>query len=588
MMKFKMKSLALAVGTVLGGISLIPSVQAVQLATDGLGEALIVPYYTTRAGWNTLINITNTSAEAVAVKVRFHEGYNSRDVFDFNVVLSPYDVWNGWVENGTGNVPRFKTNDNSCTIPQIVPGGAGQLFQGGGANGILAYTSPTGGVQAADGGPTDTERMREGYIVLMEMGSASGGAAYTASLHNSAGIPADCASLRTLFSVPTGITALRAAFPNYVANPLKGSFSLVNSSLGQNAAGTATTLADFFKLNPTDANDSHSLVTLQLSPTGVGGTGSLLTSFLEPDLHSTNTPGFVLWDGGGTTGNAIATPGTAEVATTAQPGPDQVLGGIDAVSFVLGRTNVVNQWARNTEATNGWATASDWVVTFPTKRFYTDQATHQFAARATGRPFTTPLPATVPPTPQTARWSGITAGGNPGTPADPNATPPAPAIANAWGITSAANPFNQLFTASTGTGGNGESCDPVTYNIWNREENIIVGEGGPVFSPAPSTPGNAICGEVNVLDFDGSRILGSADALYANISDLPGPNGWMDLNLQNTTSNGGFGLPVIGFSIITRATSSGSLNEAFIVDHAYKRNIPAAAVGNITVTVPGP
>ncbi|MCC8992952.1 MAG: hypothetical protein LM550_04545 [Candidatus Contendobacter sp.] len=588
MMKFKMKSLALAVGTVLGGISLIPSVQAVQLATDGLGEALIVPYYTTRAGWNTLINITNTSAEAVAVKVRFHEGYNSRDVFDFNVVLSPYDVWNGWVENGTGNVPRFKTNDNSCTIPQIVPGGAGQLFQGGGANGILAYTSPTGGIQAADGGPTDTERMREGYIVLMEMGSASSGSAYNASLHNPAGIPADCAGLRTLFSTVgtggdtgTGITALRAAFPNYVANPLKGSFSLVNSSLGQNAAGTMTTLADFFKLNPNDANDSHSLVTLQLSPTGVGGTGSLLTSFLEPDLHSTNTPGFVLWDGGGTTSNTFATPGTAEVATTAQLGPDQVLGGIDAVSFVLGRTNVVNQWARNTEATNGWATASDWVVTFPTKRFYTDQATHQFAARAAGRPFTTPPATAAPPVagvggPQTARWSGITASGT--------AAP---------GITSLANPFAQLFTQTgppTASGAlTGQSCDPVTYDIWNREEEqIIVGEGGPVFSPAPSTPGNAICGEVNVLDFDGSRILGSADALYANISDLPGPNGWMDLNLQNTASNANFGLPVIGFSIITRATSSGSLNEAFIVDHAYKRNLPVGTVNNITVTVPTP
>ena len=574
MMKFKMKSLALAVGTVLGGISLIPSVQAVQLATDGLGEALIVPYYTTRAGWNTLINITNTSAEAVAVKVRFHEGYNSRDVFDFNVVLSPYDVWNGWVENGTGNVPRFKTNDNSCTIPQIVPGGAGQLFQGGGANGILAYTSPTGGIQAADGGPTDTERMREGYIVLMEMGSASSGPAYNASLHSSAGIPADCASLRTLFSTVgtggdtgTGITALRAAFPNYVANPLKGSFSLVNSGLGQNAAGTMTTLADFF-VKPTAGN---SLVTLQLSPTGVGGSGSLLSSFLEPDLHSTNTPGFVLWDGG-------ATATTAEVATTAQLGPDQVLGGIDAVSFVLGRTNVVNQWARNTDATNGWATASDWVVTFPTKRFYTDQATHQFAARAAGRPFTNPNSAGPGPgtTLNSARWSGITASGLPYP-----------------GITSAANPFAQLFTQTglpTASGAlTGQSCDPVTYDIWNREEEqIIVGEGGPVFSPAPSTPGNAICGEVNVLDFDGSRILGSADALYANISDLPGPNGWMDLNLQNTASNANFGLPVIGFSIITRATSSGSLNEAFIVDHAYKRNLPVGTVNNITVTVPTP
>ena len=99
MMKCNIKKMALAVGTVLGGLSMVPSAQAVNLATDGLGQSLIFPYYTTRAGWNTLFNITNTSDQIVAVKVRFHEGYNSRDVFDFNVVLSPKDVWNGTVSN---------------------------------------------------------------------------------------------------------------------------------------------------------------------------------------------------------------------------------------------------------------------------------------------------------------------------------------------------------------------------------------------------------------------------------------------------------------------------------------------------------
>jgi hypothetical protein len=102
-----------------------------------------------------------------------------------------------------------------------------------------------------------------------------------------------------------------------------------------------------------------------------------MTSYLEPDLHSSNTPAFVLQDGG-------AGASTAQVLTTADTGPDQVLGGADAVSFVLARTNVINQWALNTDATNGWITASDWVVTFPTKRFYTDQSTILYAGRANG------------------------------------------------------------------------------------------------------------------------------------------------------------------------------------------------------------
>ena len=65
MAKFKLKQLALAVGVAVGGMGMVPSVQAVNLATDGLGQVLIFPYYTTRAGWNTLFNITNTSAEEI-------------------------------------------------------------------------------------------------------------------------------------------------------------------------------------------------------------------------------------------------------------------------------------------------------------------------------------------------------------------------------------------------------------------------------------------------------------------------------------------------------------------------------------------
>ena len=55
-----------------------------QVAQDHLGQALIFPYYTVRGGWMTLFGVTNTSDQIVAVKVRFRESYNSRDVLDFN------------------------------------------------------------------------------------------------------------------------------------------------------------------------------------------------------------------------------------------------------------------------------------------------------------------------------------------------------------------------------------------------------------------------------------------------------------------------------------------------------------------------
>jgi len=522
MMKFKMKQMALAVGAVLGGMSMVPAVQAVNLATDGLGQALIFPYYTTRAGWNTLFNITNTSDQVVALKVRFHEGFNSRDVFDFNVIMSPYDVWNGTLSNGAGNVPVFSTSDNTCTAPAIPAGG--QLFQtdnlASPANGLLAYTGA-----AADTGPATTDRMREGYVSVIMMGASPVAGLAASAVHTAASVPANCLALQRAFGLvnpatgqrpanpaerDTNLANLRAAFPNYAVNPLKGAFSLVNAANGWNASGEAVTLANFFV--PAGADPAYrvsNLITAQLPLDQVGGV--FTDSFQEPELSAANTAGQVL-----------AVDDTVLASAVAE--------GAEAVSFVLQRASVVNQWANlNASATSAWTVKSDWVVTYPTKRFYADQATHQFAGRAAGRP-------------------GLPAGLAPFT-----------------------NPFRV----------DGRSCDAVGYAIYDREERSPVTTGGPVFSPAPSTPGNQLCQEVNVLTFGSAdsttNVLKSpmgGNTLAANVpaSVLPSQNGWMQLNFTNAAG----ALPVVGFAVINRTEPTGILNESFVVDHAYIR--PAAPV----------
>lgn len=481
----KMKQVALAVGTVFGTLSLLPSAQAVNLATDGLGQTLIFPYYTTRAGWNTLINITNTSNEVVVAKVRFHEGYNSRDVFDFNVIMSPHDVWNGTLSNGAGDVPSFSTSDKSCTAPAIPAGGV--VFNDGvNTNGLLAYTGT-----AADGGPVTTDRMREGYISVVMMGTSPATGLAANAVHTAAGVPANCAALRSAFALQgTDLATLRAAFPNYAVNPLKGAFSLVNAGNGWNASSEAVTLANF---------STVPLITAQLPPDKVP---AFTDSFHEPDLNSGNTLAQVLL-----------------ADNTVSPGPT---GGADAVSFVLQRTSVVNQWANLDAAppANPWEVRSDWVVTFPTKRFYADNyPAVLFAGRYTGHPG---LPAGV-----------------------------APFLADYFG----------------------RSCVDVGYTIYNREEQQITKVGEPVFSPAPSQPGDQLCQEVNVLTFGAgdtvTNVLKSPmgnGTLSGNVATLPGPNGWMQLNF--TTSGA---LPVVGFSVINRTEPTGILNESFIVDNAYIR-----------------
>ena len=505
MVKFKMKQMALAVGAVLGGMSMVPAVQAVNLATDGLGQVLIFPYYTTRAGWNTLFNITNTSDQVVALKVRFHEGYNSRDVFDFNVIMSPYDVWNGTLSNGPGNVPVFSTSDTTCTVPAIPAGG--QPFQGSGANGLLAYTGAS-----ADSGPATTDRMREGYVDVVMMGASPVAGLAASAVHTAARVPANCAALRAAFGLQgTTIAGLRAAFPNYNVSPLKGAFSLVNAANGWNAGGSAVTLADFY--DPTVAGAAPNLITAQLPPDQVGNVYT--DSFHQPELTNANTPGEVL--------SAVG----ALLTSTATSGAD-------AVSYVLQRASVVNQWANlNASATSAWTVKSDWVITYPTKRFYADVATHQFAGRATGR---TGLPAGL-------------------------------------------SPFTNIYSA-------GGSCDAVAFGAYDREEQQTLPPGGPVFSPAPSAPGNQLCQEVNVLSFGAAGavtgVLGAPTGpgtLGANVpaSALPGENGWMQLNFLNgkvvapPPSAATSALPAVGFTVINRTDPNGLLNESYLVDHAYIR-----------------
>ena len=66
---------------------------AVNLNPDGLGQVLLYPYYTVNGGQQTVLSVINTTAVGKAVKVRFLEGYNSREVLDFNLFLSEFDVW---------------------------------------------------------------------------------------------------------------------------------------------------------------------------------------------------------------------------------------------------------------------------------------------------------------------------------------------------------------------------------------------------------------------------------------------------------------------------------------------------------------
>ena len=72
----------------------LQNAHAVYVAQDGIGQALIYSYYTANGEHDTLFSIVNPhGSPPKAVKVRFLEGKNSKEVLDFNLYLSKYDVW---------------------------------------------------------------------------------------------------------------------------------------------------------------------------------------------------------------------------------------------------------------------------------------------------------------------------------------------------------------------------------------------------------------------------------------------------------------------------------------------------------------
>ena len=123
MHKFKRNSLTLALVAAIGSVGIAGTASAaVHLSDNDQGQVLIYPYYTTRAGHDTYLSVLNTSALSKALKVRFYEGKNGRDVLNFNVYLSPYDIWTAAIVN-TANGAKIITADHTCTAPAIPAGG---------------------------------------------------------------------------------------------------------------------------------------------------------------------------------------------------------------------------------------------------------------------------------------------------------------------------------------------------------------------------------------------------------------------------------------------------------------------------------
>ena len=336
---FKRKALFTAVAA---GLGVAGTAEAVYLNPNGTGQVLVYPYYTVQsaggASWNTYITVVNTTTQAKAVKVRVLEGKTSAEVLDFNLFLSPNDVWTAAivpVDATATSAGRLLSFDTSCTAPPIPAGGVDfRNYQ---------YAPGTGGNNLPG---TGVDRTREGYVEIIEMATLSGAVATNVTHSASTGIPANCAAVQgTAFVPPVG-----QLLPP--TGGLMGTGTLINVGNGQDAGYKADALEAW-------SNTSQYTVPTSVSP----NLGDAI-----PAVSLVVNAGTIV---GGVGGASMGI--TAYLTNFGILPLSSVPAGARAVASVYMHSAVMNEYILDTATQSN----TDWVVTQPLKNLF---VTNTFAA----------------------------------------------------------------------------------------------------------------------------------------------------------------------------------------------------------------
>jgi hypothetical protein len=326
---FKRKALFTAVVAGLGTVA--GTAEAVFIAPNGTGQALVYPYYTARSNgtdsWNTYISVVNTTDDAKAVKVRVLEGRTSAEVLDFNLFLSANDVWAAAIVP-TADGAKIITGDNSCTAPEI-PFPDGQNFRN------FQYVG-----QAAALGRT-LDRTREGYIEVIEMAQLTG--TFAAAVTHANGVPDDCPAVR--------VNDYTIDFAGEFFEPsggLMGTGTLISPNTGLDAGYKADALDAFSDVETLTGPGATTPSLQQTSPT----TGVIFNSGWDP-LNLNSMAATVYRLDYGVTFSSHATPGA------------------QALASIFMHETVMNEYILD----EGTASLTDWVLTQPAKNFFVDDVT---------------------------------------------------------------------------------------------------------------------------------------------------------------------------------------------------------------------
>ena len=486
-MKMKAISVAVAASVAAGGAALSQA-DHMYLNHEGLGEVLLFPFYDAENGNATNFHIVNTTDRVKAVKIRFLEYKNSQEVLDFNLYLSAEDHFAfGVIMDPNGAGGAIITSDNSCTVPAL--GSPNNGFDGTtteNADGSITRIQPftTFDFVNSKDADQDPARTLRGHVEVIEMGNVNNtggvltGEAYaTYATHGPTGVPSNCGALATAWATNSwNHTGGAIDAPDGGLYGIAYHISVEDAAAWGFEADAVDNWADlaqqpwFYHSNP----------------------GSLQPSIVEgQNFAARPTDGGIIYSG------------------WTEPR--------DTISSLFMHNSIANDVMIN-PAIGG---QTDWVTTFPTKRYYVDVGTVGAAA---------PIA-----------------------------------------------PFDDEYQGNIGapTFAEDRACEVVALETWDREEAFIAPDNG--FSPSPGAVAQVVCDEQNTTAW-GPAGTTSALNVERDLFNLgfSWDEGWARWTFEEATQElcefGGcfIGLPLQGFAAYAYANGSmGSvlMNYGHVSDH---------------------
>lgn len=349
---FKPLGLAAAVAAASAGYAGVVNAQNGALAAETeLGDLAIVPYYTVSEGYATGVDVINTSSRTQALKIRFRRASDSMDALDFNVVLSPNDVYTGFLIAEGDNVV-FKSNDNSCTAPAYPEGGfvMPDIYREGGETGYIEVLSM--------GSP-----LAETYPVAVD------------AKHDSTGVPNNCAYVRDNFFRGGVAVTKRGVVDSATTIQKHGA----TGALAQNdweQSPSSLKVSYFIKSDETGVEFGDNAVHLEDYLDGPAMTNQQLGVF-DGDLCGFDHPNL----NGGSPDTVCSATGATNSAAV-----------YEALRTTLGAETLLNDWSQNNAGE--FSVDTDWVVTIPGQYLMLDLPLYQASLDSNGA-----VPCAADPTP---------------------------------------------------------------------------------------------------------------------------------------------------------------------------------------------